>query len=144
MKKTDPELLIFCMKEPKRGLLSSLCRRLHIRDTVCAKEMETAPLGMLCGAQDWNDPLLRVPQGDFPPLSEEMILIAGFPEELLERFLRESRKNGCSVSLKAVLTPHNAVWNARMLQDHMKQERDEVMRRIAAGRTGAPESGRRG
>ena len=144
MKKSDPEILIFCMEDQKRRQISSLCRQLHIRDTVCTDEMETAPIGMLCRAQDWNNPLLNIPQGDFPPLTEEMILIAGLSEELLDRFLKESRSRGCSVSLKAVLTPHNAMWNARMLQDHMKQERAEVMRRFASGNTGASDSGRRG
>lgn len=144
MKKTDPEILIFCMEDSKRQLISSVCRQLYIRDTVCTEEMETAPIGMLCRAQDWNNPLLNIPKGDFPPLSEEMILIAGLSEELLDRFLRESRSRGCSVSLKAVLTSHNAMWNARMLQDHMKQERAEVMRRFASGKAGAPDSGSRG
>lgn len=132
MKKTDPEILIFCMENSKQQLLLGLCRQLHIKAVVCSDDMETAPIGLLCGAQDWNNPLLRVPEGSFPPLSEEMILIAGFSEELLDRFLKESRRKGCSVSLKAVLTPNNAVWNARMLQDHVKQERTEVMRRFSS------------
>ena len=64
-----------------------------------------------------------------PAFSEEMLVMAGLSDESLEVFLAKLRQYHAGVSLKAVLTQQNAVWNAGQLQGELKRERAEFFRK---------------
>ena len=79
-------------------------------------------LAALCGLE---------PMKDHPPavsVSEEMIIFAHFPNDLLDRFLAEMKKAQITVRLKAVLTPHNRQWNPGFLCAALHMEAQEMDR----------------
>ena len=62
------------------------------------------------------------------PLPEEMLVMAGFPDAMIDALLDGWRKAGLApVRLKAVLTPTNAAWTPARLQAELLRE-DRMMR----------------
>ena len=59
-------------------------------------------------------------------LSEGMLVFVNFPDTMLDVFLSVLREKGIRVSLKAILTPHNAVWDAHTLYNELCRERAEL------------------
>lgn len=57
------------------------------------------------------------------PLPEPMLLFANLPQGMLEVFLDAMRRRDLRVSLKAILTPHNAAWTAYELYHELCAER---------------------
>ena len=54
---------------------------------------------------------------------EEMLVIAGFPSALINRFLDAFRQQGIpSVKLKALLTPTNGMWTSTALHTELRKE----------------------
>ena len=130
MQISEKVLLAFRIDTMKMKILTRLCVQKGIRPVAVKEADEPAPLGLLAGARDWMNPLLMQSRPSESPLDEEMIVYAGFSEQLLERFLKEMHQSQVSVSLKAVLTEHNAVWNAASLQTELKQERAVFFRQM--------------
>lgn len=58
-------------------------------------------------------------------LKEGMLVFVNFPDTMLDVFLSVLREKGIRVALKAVLTPHNAVWDAHTLYNELCRERAE-------------------
>lgn len=57
------------------------------------------------------------------PFAEEMLVMCGFSNERVDRFLLEMRKKKVEkIDLKAVLTPYNARWNSYELYYELKKE----------------------
>lgn len=52
---------------------------------------------------------------DCVPFTDEMLVFKGFSRSMLDAFLRELKKNGCSVDLKAVVTDTNRDWDSYTL-----------------------------
>ena len=121
-------LLVFHMEEEKFKKISKICAEMGIKAVLFSGEQEKAPLGLLAGARGWMNPLLMAGQRQAEPLSEEMVIMAGFSDRLLESFLGKLRQNQTPVSLKAILTDQNAVWNAGQLQAELKEERAAFFR----------------
>lgn len=117
-------VLIYRMETEKEKRIREVCRELGIRAEAVEPEREAAPLGLLAGARGWMDSSLmqgRAPEGS---ITEEMLVMAGFSDRLLDAFLKKLRQAQAAVSLKAILTPQNAVWNAGQLQAELKRERE--------------------
>lgn len=95
--------------------LSISCRRVLLYET----EQQTGYLAGLEGFQEKKLSVLSMP----PVLPEEMLVICGLSEEKLDLFLQTLRSSGAGVSLKAVLTPHNAKWSFSDLYNELRQER---------------------
>ena len=89
------------------------------------------PLGMAADAKEWINPLLASTHGiqNHGPLTEPLLVMAGFDEKLLDRFLAAMRSEQLSISMKAVLTENNANWNALQLAGHIDQERRAIQSR---------------
>ena len=71
------------------------------------------------------------PKGDvpveFPP--EPMLVFAGFTDRRLTAILSELREKGLSdISLKAVLTEYNAIWNSATLYSQLAEERAQFLK----------------
>ena len=74
-------------------------------------------LGALCGLERRKSgaPKVQVP--------EEMMVMAYFPDALMDRWLLAIRQSGLTpVRLKAVLTPHNRAWHCGQLYATISQE----------------------
>lgn len=95
--------------------------------TVQPKEYHET-LGYLCslpGFEARRAPALPV------SLPEEMLVIQGFDQTMLDGFLRFFRREQLRrVELKAVLTPTNAGWSAAELCRHMQLEREAMQKRV--------------
>ena len=52
---------------------------------------------------------------DNVPFTDEMLVFKGFSRSMLDTFLAELRKGGCTVSLKAVVTDANRDWDSYTL-----------------------------
>lgn len=121
-------LLAYRIGPEKMTAIRKLCIELGIKPVEIKKAEEQAPLGLLAGARDWMNPLLSANKREPGPLTEEMLVFAGFSDKLLDLFLKKLRQNQAAVSLKAVLTEQNAVWNAGQLQEELKQEREAFLK----------------
>ena len=121
-------LLAFGVDTGKMKVIWQICSDMGIKAVKVESEEEAAPLGLLAGARNWMNPLLAQNQREMKPLTEEMLVFAGFSDEMLETFLKRLRQNQAGVSLKAVLTEQNAVWNAGQLQGELKQEREAFLK----------------
>lgn len=96
--------------------LRELCRQLQI--TLCPVEAGQVhlPLARLTRAGQAPGPAAM-------PFREEMLLMAGFREGLLDAFLAGLRESGLApVPLKAVLTPYNALWDSVRLHNELIRE----------------------
>ena len=122
-------ILMFRIDDEKRRAIETICFQMGMTAVEVAAEEENVPLGLLAGAEGWRNPLLMENTREVQPLTEEMLVIAGLSEESLEVFLAKLRQYGATVSLKAVLTQQNAVWNAGQLQGELKRERAEFFRK---------------
>ncbi|MCR5663848.1 MAG: DUF3783 domain-containing protein [Oscillospiraceae bacterium] len=62
-----------------------------------------------------------------PGFTEELFVMAGFDNELLDAFIRFFREKGLRrIALKAVLTPYNAGWDARFLLKQLLSEQRAI------------------
>lgn len=77
------------------------------------------PLGALLSLPGFS----LVPGASAVPFYEEMLLMSGFDDQLLQEFLAFFTLEGVRrVALKAMLTPTNASWNASELHRHLSAE----------------------
>ena len=68
----------------------------------------------------------RLVSGSLP---EGMLVFVNFPDALLDVFLAALRESSIRIPLKAVLTQHNAVWDAHTLYNELCREREEFSRK---------------
>lgn len=86
------------------------------------------PLSVLCGLEEAGEPI--PPEGMF---SEEMLVMAGFPNGLVSLFLQAFKKMKLQpVLLKAILTETNKDWNSVQLHEELQAERAAVLQGITA------------
>ena len=75
------------------------------------------PLGALCGLEP------RIPSAPKIQVPEEMMVMAHFPDALMDRWLLAIRQSGLPpVRLKAALTPTNRAWHCGQLYAAISQE----------------------
>lgn len=89
------------------------------------------PIGLLAYGTDEQKKAYVGPKGDvpveFPP--EPMLVFAGFTDRRLTAILSELREKGLSdISLKAVLTEYNAIWNSSTLYSQLAEERAQFLK----------------
>lgn len=79
------------------------------------------PLGILSGAEKTTKALFETYTGE--GFSEEMLVMKGFSNALLDEFLLRMRKAKIPrIQLKAVLTPSNQKWDSITLYEELKKE----------------------
>ena len=115
----NEEPLLLCVQLDPEHLtrLSFLAMGLGIRVRPVRQAEWGQPLGALCGLlpADPNAPTLQIP--------DAMLVMARFPEGLLDAFLRAYRASGLPpVPLKAVLTETNMRWHFGQLHAQLCQE----------------------
>ncbi len=130
MKMTEAKVLIYHMEPGKCAKVAKIASDLGIFPVPVTAENENAPLGLMAGAKDWMNALLMQNTREDHDLTEEMMVMCGLSDKLLDKFLDKLKKEDARVSLKAILTAQNAVWNARQLQGELAGERAAVMKSL--------------
>jgi hypothetical protein len=117
-----PVLLCYNLPEEKRRKVRLLAMRLTVRVRPVEPAEYGQPLAALCGLEPLRDPAPQA-QG----FAEEMLVLAHFPPDLLNRFLYGMRKDGIApVALKAVLTETNQSWDSAALRDQLAAEHEAL------------------
>ena len=129
------KLLLYTRQDEKARQIAALAAACGAGFSRLAPSELNTPLCLLLGlppffaAQTKNDPM---PLLYDPP---ELLLLHGFTEEALDRFLKEYRAAGIKpIPLKAVTTPHNLGWTPFTLARHLEAERRSLSqgRRLTA------------
>lgn len=79
-------------------------------------------LGYLAGLAGFAEKKLAFPEMP-PKVSEEVLVLYGINGERLDLVLQGLRSHGISISLKAILTPHNIGWTFAALYQELTRER---------------------
>jgi len=117
-----PVLLCYNLQGEKRRKIRLLAMRLTIRVRNVEPEEYGQTLAALCGLE----PVSPAP-GPAQPFADEMLVLAHFPAELLNRFLYGFRKDDIPpVELKAILTDSNMRWTSATLREQLKEEHEAL------------------
>ena len=135
----QPVLLSYNLNGPKARNVHMAAMRLKIRVRNVAKEEYALPLAVLLGAGSADSAVdaVRDPQieqvdktenaaqsqSGAQDFSDEMLVMAFFPQGMVNVFLQTMRRAGISpIALKAVLTPTNAAWSSTQLHEELARE----------------------
>lgn len=115
------------MKSIKRILLL-----LGIRAKNITADMYGEKLGVLAGMMTREEAEKSKPAiepekleitDEMEPFEDEMMVMCGFSNPKVDAFLMEMRKKKVErIDIKAVLTPHNALWNSYELHNELEKE----------------------
>ena len=158
----QPVLLCYNLNGFKARNVQMTAMRMKIRVRNVSKEEYALPLSVLLGAGSVDPVQKRDPDVDAecePQLdsrlmqtqeardvaegqsgeqafSDEMLVMAYFPQGMMNVFLQGLRRAGVApVALKAVLTPTNAAWSSAQLHEELSREHAAM----TAGQTSAHE-----
>lgn len=85
-------------------------------------------IGYLAGIKGFSEKKLSVLE--LPPrIDEEILLFSGIEDGRLDDVLAMLRGSGLSVSLKAIVTPHNVNWTLAALYRELAAERDSFRKK---------------
>ena len=119
-----PTLLTYRLPAKKAAKVRMLALRAGIRVVPVETWQYLQPIGSFTGDCGSMDAMY-----DGEGFSEEMLVLAHFPETLLSRFLQSWKTAGLPpVTLKAVLTGTNRDWNSLELHEQLVEERDSIRR----------------
>ena len=111
--------LLYNVAGSRRKQIEMLAAILNIKTKTVAPSEYGVGVGALCGLEEYED----APQGLWNDFDEEMMVMAFFPQPLIQRFLDAFRQTGVpSVRLKAVLTGVNSRWNSCQLRAELLRE----------------------
>ena len=125
---TQPQVLLFHFAPDERTI--HIIRYLtvngiRVKNVSAAEESET--IGFLFSLPGYESSGKRSLSA---AVREEMLVMMGFDQSMLEDFLRFFREKGIRrVELKAMLTPTNAAWSGGELYRHMTLEREALRKR---------------
>lgn len=120
----DPE------KTEKTRILKSVLVRMGIRIRNIGTEQTGQKVGYLAGLEGFAEQPGE-PGEELPAIREEMMVLYGFSSSRLDELLRQLRRAGASVALKAVLTESNCAWSFYKLYEEIRAEHEMM----AAGET---------
>ena len=119
-------VLTFNLPEDVFARVRSLSTALGVRVKAVPQESFTLPIGAMAGMPA---KAVHVPV-EHATFVDPMLVMCNLDEAQFNQFLRMLRTPGIPrIPLKAVLTPHNAGWNALMLYEELSREH-EAMRRL--------------
>ena len=118
----QPVLLTYHVPAKHTAKLRVLAMRMGVR----VKAVETweylSPIGSFTGDCGQFESFY-----DGEGFSEQMLVMAHFPQSVFSRFLQELRAAHLTFPLKCVLTETNRGWNSLELYTHLCEERDAVL-----------------
>lgn len=119
-----PTVLLYNFEPERARQVKALCLPLRLRVRMVAPEEYTLTLGNLLDGKEPGEP--GEPGETF---SDEMLVMAGLPAPLMNRFLAAFRRKKLRpVALKAVITSTNIQWDSLTLYRELSAE-DAAMRR---------------
>ena len=128
---TSPVVLIYHCTQEQMQKLKRVCAACRLELKSMPDEAANMPLGLAANAKEWINPLLaQTHSTENPgPLTEPLMVMAGFDDKLLDFFLAAMRAEKLLIPMKALLTANNANWNALQLAAHIAEERKSIMSR---------------
>ena len=121
----NPLLLCIQMEPARQMRIAFTAMSLGIRVIHVSKEQWGQSLASLCGLEPAKKESVPIPK-----VEKEMLVMAFFPDQLLDAFLKSLRAGGQTVQLKAVLTPTNQHWNCGQLYWNLSQEAEHINKSI--------------
>lgn len=116
------QILLFGCDLMRAGALTAAAEVLGIRAVRIDRSLYNRPIGTLAQVNQARTLFARAPYIG-PELEEPMAVLCGFENNArLDAAVAALNGTGAKI-LKCVLTPHNAMWNAVMLQRELAQER---------------------
>lgn len=123
MKQTGT-VYFYNLNSAKGRQIRMLCLKLGLKIRTVDSSQYLEPLGGLTGIPGYK---LLGEQYAGDGFSDEMLLMKGFTDSLLNRFLQGFRSMKIEpVALKAVLTDTNCGWNSLELHDELVKERQAM------------------
>ena len=117
-----PKILCYNIPSDTLDALSKTAKKLGVDTVTVSPESYALPiLSVASGVKANANPLV------FGNLSEGMLVFVNLSDTVLDVLLGAMRTNGIRVSLKAIMTPHNAVWDAHTLYNELCRERAEFL-----------------
>ena len=117
-----PMVLCYNLREETLGKLRVLALRLGIAVREVKPEEFALPVGVLAGVLKAPDVLEQA-----APFADKMLVMAHFRPGMLDAFLNGFKQSRIvPISLKAMLTPTNAAWNASQLHDAIRAEHEQM------------------
>ena len=98
--------------------VGSLCGLESSVESLCKPESPVTPGPLVPSCTDRSD---RSPTPDFP-----FLLMAFFPENLLDQLLHAMKEASIRIPYKAVLTKTNCTYRLRKLMEEVKSEHDTI------------------
>ncbi len=109
-------LLINIPRMDKRLKIAAIANRLGLSvKTVGSADFGKA-IGTLAGLPE------TYPEGEGTPFEDEMLVLCGIEERTFHQFLSQLRSQKVPVTLKAMLTEHNASWSVSALHQAILEE----------------------
>lgn len=123
--KTNASVLLYNLEKTEKGRkVKFILIRMGIHIRNITKEEYLQPIGALAGMSN-IEMNKDVYEGD--GFHEEMLVMKGFTESLLNQLLTSLRKEKVEkIDLKAVITPTNQTWNTLQLYEELKKEHAQM------------------
>ena len=112
---TSPILFTWNLNPGRLSVLREICAALSVPVRPVAPQEAEKPLAAL-------GETVPAPGLAAMPFAEEMLLMAYFPDKLIDRLLAGMKAKGIVIPRKAVLTPTNAGWNSVQLFAELSRE----------------------
>ncbi|BCN30627.1 DUF3783 domain-containing protein [Anaeromicropila herbilytica] len=120
------KILLYNLKSAKGSKIEKLCKRLSIEVKHVVEEEYLNSIGNLAGTLEKKEDNQLNGRTE-EAFQDEMFIMVNFTDSLLDQFLKEYRKTHIdSVSLRAIMTPNNQVWNSYELYHELCRERDAM------------------
>ena len=113
-------LLMYNISPEKSRKIKAIALQLGFRIRVVKPEEFGQSVGCLAGL-----PEMEV-QGEKQVFTDEMLVLCGVEGPAFHSFLAQIRSKNAPVTLKAVLTEHNAAWTSFKLYENLKQEHEAI------------------
>ncbi|MGN0478135.1 MAG: DUF3783 domain-containing protein [Hominenteromicrobium sp.] len=120
-----PLVLYFTPDSKKGQQIAALCMGLGFRAKRLLPGDANKTVGALAGLKTAAGAAAQAPAGWTLP---ELLIFAEMTGDALDLFLAAYKNAGiASVSLKAVVTPHNTAWSLYALAEELKKERAAML-----------------
>ena len=119
----QPVLLTYRVPAKHAAKLRVLAVRMGIRVRAVEKWEYIQPVGSFTGDCEGFESFY-----DGEGFSDQMLVMAHFPQSVFSRFLQELRAARLVFPLKCVLTESNRGWNSLELHEQLCEERDAIAR----------------
>ena len=122
----QPVILLYNLNSGKGKKIEKMCDRLKVTVKHIDISRYREPIGFLAGIPNIAE-TGQVFEGE--PFPDEMLVMHGFSDALLNVFLKEFKKQHIEpVALKAVITAQNKTWDSIGLNKELNREREAFKR----------------